>query len=45
MNVVNEFSYIRNGVSLSKNSPKTLDPSYKMDLDFWDYFEGENPVL
>ena len=28
-----------------KNSPKTLDPAYKMDLEFWDYFEGENPVL
>ena len=25
-------------VSPSLNNPKDLDPSYKMDLDFWDYF-------
>ena len=23
------------------NNPKDLDPSYKMDLDFWDSFAGE----
>ena len=28
-----------------KNSPKNLDPSYKMDLDFWDCFGRENPHL
>ena len=27
-----------------QNNPENLDPSYKMDLDFWDYFErGKNP--
>ena len=33
----------------SKNNPKNLDPSYKMDLDFWVYSRGgrdrENPHL
>ena len=23
------------------NNPNDLDPSYKMDLDFWDCFEGK----
>ena len=23
------------------NNPKDLDPSYKMDLDFWDCFGGK----
>ena len=23
------------------NSPKDLDPSYKMDLEFWDCFGGK----
>ena len=26
-------------VFLFQNSSKDLDPSYKMDLDFWDCFE------
>ena len=25
--------------------PKNLDPSDKMDLDFWDCFGRENPIL
>ena len=25
------------------NNPKDLDPSYKTDLDFWDFSEGINP--
>ena len=25
-----------------KTNPKDLDPSYKIDLDFWDCFEPEN---
>ena len=27
------------------NNPKDLDPSYKMDLDFWIVLEGKNNVL
>ena len=26
------------------NNPKDLDPSYKMDLDFWDYFGREKTL-
>ena len=28
-----------------QNNSKNLDPSYKMDLAFWDYFHRENPIL
>ena len=28
-----------------QNNPKNLDPSYKMDLDFWDSFRKENPIF
>ena len=28
-----------------QNNPKDLDPSYKMDLDFWDCFGREKPIL
>ena len=27
------------------NNPKDLDPSYKMDLDFWDCFGRKNMCL
>ena len=27
-----------------QSNPKDLDPPYKMDLDFWDYFRRENPI-
>ena len=27
------------------NNPKNLDPSYKMDLDFWIVLEEKNSVL
>ena len=30
-------------VVLFQNNLKNQDPSYKMDLDFGDYFEGKNP--
>ena len=30
------FSVIRKSFISSKINPKNLDPSYKMDLDFWD---------
>ena len=33
------------GCFSSQNNPKYLDPSYKMDLDFWDCFERETPIL
>ena len=29
----------------SKTTPDNLDPSYKMDLDFWNCFDRENPIL
>ena len=32
-------------VFLFQNSPKNPDPSYKMDLDFWDCFEKENTII
>ena len=28
-----------------QNNPKNLDKSYKTDLDFWDCFEWETPIL
>ena len=28
-----------------QNNPKNLDPSYKMDLDVWDYLGRVNLVL
>ena len=33
------------GTSPFQNNPKNLDPSYKMDLDFWDYFVREKAIL
>ena len=27
------------------NNPKDLDPSYRMDLDFWDHLEGKKLCL
>ena len=38
------FSY-KTEVFPFQNNPKDLDPSYKMDLDFWDCFGRENPIL
>ena len=32
------------GVSL-QNNPKNPDPSYKVDLDSWDYFGRGKPTL
>ena len=29
-------------VNFSSPDPKYIDPSYKMDLDIWDYLEGIN---
>ena len=29
--------------ALFQNNPKELDPSFKMDTDFWDNFGRENP--
>ena len=34
--VLRNFAIIR--VLPFLNNPKDLDPSYRMDLDFWDYF-------
>ena len=28
-----------------QNNPKNLDPSYKMDIDLWDYLERVKLVL
>ena len=28
-----------------QNNPKNLDPSYKTDLDLWDYLRRVKPVL
>ena len=28
-----------------QNNPRIQDPSYKTDLDFWDCFHMENPIL
>ena len=29
-----------------QNNPKNLDPSYKMDVDFWDCFlKGQNHLI
>ena len=36
------FDY-RTEVFPFQNNPKNLDPSCKMDLDFWDSFGKENP--
>ena len=41
------FGY-KTGCFSFQNNPKHLDPSntsYKMDLDFWDCFEQETPIL
>ena len=27
------------------NNPQDLDPSYKMDIDFWNFLEGKNSIL
>ena len=35
----------RTGYFSSQNNPKYLELSYKMDLDFWDGFEWETPIL
>ena len=38
---------VRVGVSFTwhQNPPKSLDPSYKMDLNHFDCFEGKKPNL
>ena len=38
------FSVIRQFFSF-QNKPKVLDPSYKMDLDLWDYLGRVKLVL
>ena len=42
--MLNHISSItRQRFFISKPNPKNLDPSYKMDLDFWDCFGREKP--
>ena len=38
------FAYKREFLSF-QNNPKNLDPSYKMDLDLWDYLGRIKLVL
>ena len=41
--VIRNFAVI--GILPFLNNPKDLDPSYKMDLDFWHCLEGWLVVL
>ena len=45
-NYISPIKFCSNTSLSFLNNPKDLDPSYKMDLDFWDCFgEEKNSVL
>ena len=40
------YSVLRQSLFFFQNNPKNLDPSYKMDLDLWDYFgKGKTGII
>ena len=41
-NNVNNFLGYKKDVFPLQNNPQIPDPSYKMDLDFWDCFRKKN---
>ena len=40
--IISVFIWLQDGGFPLQNSPKNLDPSYKMDLDFRDVLEEKN---